>query len=314
MKKRIGVLFVIAMAITLLMGLAVPAWAVDVSGPYYDASGCVETRIYHALVSGRQNTAVVNVAPDEVCVGGGAWVDYGNGPGAFLTGSYPLCSFDYLIGWVAQSKDLVRENVHNLHVYAVGMKLKNSTTQEYLSRETVQQYIKCFSNNYNYVASKTYSTVVLPANYKMISGGAQVIDPFTRPGNFLTNSFHFGTRGWQAEAKDHLVASPGTVTAWGIAVKNDEPIPGFGYLKTLYYMVGTTTSPGVPGILTHNVPVSGYCVVGAGAINQYSGSGRMLTALMISNNGVEIRDKDYDLPDSGNLYSQLFVIQRDPTR
>jgi hypothetical protein len=89
-----------------------------VIGDQVDWAGWLSTRTYECTQSGYHVSFTCSVDPDYVVVGGGAYADYGSGPGALLTESRPL---DDLTAWAVSSKDQVSSNYHTLHCYVIGL-------------------------------------------------------------------------------------------------------------------------------------------------------------------------------------------------
>ena len=85
-------------------------------GSQFDGSGQIEVAIWVSRSSfGAHNRVACTVDPGFVCIGGGAYADYGNRYGALLTESRP---FDgNFNSWVASSKDHEFSNPHTLSVY-----------------------------------------------------------------------------------------------------------------------------------------------------------------------------------------------------
>ena len=104
---------------------------------YTDWSGQVETRIYECVSPNQawiQNSIGCQVEAGFILVGGGAWADYGNGAGAFIWESRPLD--ENLSTWVGSSKDHVKNCPHYLHVYAIGLRLKDNSGN-YVPKQTL---------------------------------------------------------------------------------------------------------------------------------------------------------------------------------
>jgi len=58
--------------------------------------------------------------------------------------------------------------------------------------------------------------VSVPPAYKIIGGGA--LDSWSGAGNLLTASYPESANSWVASGKDHLTASPATITAFALAI------------------------------------------------------------------------------------------------
>jgi hypothetical protein len=286
------------------------------SGPFYDASGKVETWIHWMSSNwGQENTVTVYVQPDEVLVGGGAFVIYDNGtPGAFLTSSFPYIDpvSGNAIGWMAQSRYHIWSCNHYVTSYVVGMKLKDANGN-YIPKSTVQQYVRVDKNTSGRASHPgIYATA--PSGWEVISGGAQVWFPFGQDGiniygNLLTQSRPSGGLQWYAASKDHIYPSPAMITAYAISMYPD--IPNFGHMDIVIRGWAVSTSSNNAGN-NQILKDSGYCSVGAGGYTVYNGYGRMLTflGLYTNNAGSCVGDADHGYPDYGSLGLNLIEIKK----
>jgi hypothetical protein len=214
-------------------------------GPFYDCSGSIETWIHAAVTYGNHNTVMAEVGPDEVLVGGGATVSGGYG---LLTGSFPfldkqwelgdgITDFSYGTKWVAQSKDHIVGSNHYLWVQAIGMKLRTQKPLDpnsYLPRSDVLKALRYVSGVGTYTQHPT-AYAYSPAGFsRVISGGAQVLNPFEQPGNFLTASFapsNYIAKSWFAASKAHGgYYSPSYLISYAICIidntgRGDDGLP-----------------------------------------------------------------------------------------
>jgi hypothetical protein len=284
-------------------------------GPYYDASGKVE--IYYLLKSsyGQWNTATATVPEGFVCIGGGAFCEYGGNPG-YLTGSWPS---DDLQSWNAQSKDHCYYGYHRLTAVAVAMRLIDNTGSYYIPVSDIISHFKVITstsefNNVNPSAS-TYAT------YCVISGGAQVLNPFGNWGQLLTKNYpaykspYYNT--WFSGSKAHVYQDAKQIIGYSVNY-DGQSIPNFGYLKAKIISTGIVkTQPSSRGSLTL-APTPGWVMTGVGGatypdygvpVTEYSG--RLLTQLGIYNfpSGINalVADTDFIYPDSTNLC--LYVVE-----
>jgi hypothetical protein len=221
-------------------------------GPFYDGSGSIETWHHCAVTYGSHNTVMAEVDSSEVLVGGGANVSGGYG---LLTGTFPLinkwCEFDtgddayYATQWVAQSKDHIVPSNHYLWSQAIGMKLRTQYPNDlnsYLPRAEVLKALRYVTGSSAYVQYPV-AYAYAPAGFNLvISGGAQVVNPFNQAGNFLTASYALSGRGgnypasWFASSKAHGgYNSPTNLNAYAICLHsntgrgddgNPDPISG----------------------------------------------------------------------------------------
>lgn len=117
----------------------------------------------------------------------------------------------------------------------------------------------------------------VPDGYKILSGGAKVNT--TGPGNLLFASYPQSTKEWQADAKEHLASSTGTLEIGVISVYDP-----FDLLEVKIQESVASDSAAVP---TAEIDVkSGYKLVGGGAKVTWDGdAGNFLTASYPSDDG-----------------------------
>jgi len=232
----------------------------QVYGPFLDASGQIETRIYLAYNSGVQNSIYVEVDPEDVLVGGAAWVSFGQL--GFLTGSFPYIdkkwssggkTYSYATKWAAESRSHTWDSSHTLYVQAIGMRLKkNSPLNTYMSRSDMLYYIR-YTWAVSGYASHPSVTAFRPQGFSMIGGGARVL---ANPGagNILTHSCGVKVPdgrqicdGWFAASKDHVQVNSARIVSYAISIimnnGMDWPgmtpsIPGFGNFNIRWHRSG----------------------------------------------------------------------------
>ncbi len=189
-------------------------------GTKTDWSGKVEIVTWDCSGSGNHADVSCSVDNSYVLVGGGAWADYGTGPGALLTSSYPADA--NLTTWRATSKDHIRTSYHTLHSYAVGMRLKDGSNN-YISRSVVFSQMKVVSQSSSPATSWPEAQAYLPSGYQ-VTGGGGYVNYGTGSGNLLMKSAWYNG-GWKTTSHDLINYSPATITAYVIGIQN--PIPGF---------------------------------------------------------------------------------------
>lgn len=118
------------------------------------------------------------------------------------------------------------------------------------------------------ISSRPDEQVVVPQEYKMLSGGALVNR--ADQGVLLTASFPEKDNTWRALAKDHAIADSATMTVYAIALYDPDDL----------WEVKITRNTGAAEGHPHaEVNVSdGYVMVGGGAKVNWTGSGNLLTA------------------------------------
>jgi hypothetical protein len=146
-------------------------------------------------------------------IGGGASVDYGDGYGNMLTGSYPAGE-----GWAASSKEHLLSSPAKVTAYAV-----------YLVDPDNIWDVKRVEVKTDRRTSKPQAMAVLPAGYSLTGGGA-LIHGYGSHGVMLTQcgpAMIDGVwTGWTAEGKDHMKEDAAYATAWAIGIRSRNMLPG----------------------------------------------------------------------------------------
>jgi len=265
---------------------------------FTDGTGTISIGIWKSAGYGNHPIVQTTIDPDYVLVGGGANVDYGGGPGAMLTATYPVLSStnpvtSTLSTWEARSKDHLSVNPHWLYVYAVGMKLQG------VSRQTVYNNMAVWIQN-STTTNHPSVTANVAAGYTCIGGGA--FAHYTGAGQLLDGSYPSTTSyGWCASSRDHITADPGYVTAYAVGIH--ENIPGFGSLRrNTPYVIGATSS-GLQRITLNPTSGSVPTCPGAWAVVSTSGGwGRMLTELRLYGPQFAASSKDHLKVSSGYIW------------
>jgi hypothetical protein len=134
--------------------------------------------------------------------GGGAFVDYGSGPGNLLTGSFPNSPSS----WQAQSKDHIDPDPASITSYVIGIRHR--------SGKKVRGHIQ---NSTGSMAPHPTAMVCLNPVWTLSGGGAR--DNWEGEGNLLTGSYPQQGSCWVANGKDHIDSSPATITAYVIGIR-----------------------------------------------------------------------------------------------
>lgn len=262
-----------------------------------DGSGKVEVAVWVSYSTGAHPSVICNVPSDYVCVGGGAYADYGDGWGALLTESRP----NSLTGWAGSSKDHIKDNVHVLKVYAVGMKLSNIDPAVIRKNMIIR-------SNISQTAQHPQTSVSLPEGYTLIGGGARV-DYGSNWGNMLVSSYPMSSTTWNASSKDHIECSPAYITAYVVGIKST--IPNFGELQIIQKEIGTEGPVEIGKIISNANCDSNYVVTCVGGKSTYgNGWGRMLFGLEPLGDYVKISSKDHIKQSSGFLTGYLVEIRK----
>jgi hypothetical protein len=146
--------------------------------------------------------ADAKLPPGYVLTGGGAFVDYGTGPGSLLTASYPATDSS----WQARAKDHDVKDPSQITAYAIGIKHR-------LGLQRVQHNIVSATGA---TAQHPTAQVMVTAGYTM-SGGGALDDYAGGEGNLLTASYPQSPY-WIAAGKDHEHASPAAITVYVIGL------------------------------------------------------------------------------------------------
>jgi hypothetical protein len=155
-----------------------------------------------------------------------------------------------LTTWVGSSKDHVKNCPHYLHVYAIGMRLKDNSGNYVPKQTLIPKFIKLGTKTTSPAAQLNTSGITTlewgmgqgyPVFATNFGGGARA--NWTSTGAFLTE-VGAGKTEWgnncvaQGISKDHYVTDYHTLTLYAIAMKPYEPfanvsdsIPNFGYLR-----------------------------------------------------------------------------------
>ena len=227
-------------------------------------------------------------------IGGGAMVDYGNGKGNMLTGSYPEDNY-----WVASAKSHAEPCLAKVTAYAI-----------YLYDPYDQWQVVRVTNESSGFSNRPEATAILPEGYALTGGGARVT--FRGYGIMLTaccpkmNGDSYV--GWTAKGKDHYRdhGDSGNATSWafGIRPTNDIKVTDSNFIH--YNERGK-----MPPILESAVNSKGQVIVGGGASVVWAGDGGLLTCSAPSDDNKKWRAKAKDhLSTDNSLNLSMWVITR----
>jgi hypothetical protein len=105
---------------------------------------------------------------------------------------------------------------------------KNEILQAYRKKAAKELKTHILSFTCEQRAERPEARIMVPAGYKLVSGGARVncSAPWRQQGagNFLTASFPEGNNVWRASAKHHEVTDPATITVFAIAIYDPDDI------------------------------------------------------------------------------------------
>lgn len=272
------------------------------SEEYDDWSHYIHLKIFSQTTTQESNLQelTVEVSPDYVVVGGGAWAhDYSN-DGGFITQSRPNST---LTSWIGRSKAHIHEDLHNLTVYAIGMRI-DGVTPTYLRSK-----IHLVSST-SPIANHPYTSVQVPYNCLLIGGGAW--DDYQSYGNMLVASYPMGRRGyWYASGKDHRRPDPCRITAYAIGIENIS-FPTVGSIQVDYVQVSEAVPIGDNEhfVATSSLPNWALTCVG-GQTTYIFGNGRMLVGIYpFSTDDVQEISRYHTYPDLGTDYVYALMIQK----
>jgi hypothetical protein len=296
---------------------------------WMDWSGQIETRLYECVSPGlaqHQNSIGCQVEDGFILVGGGAYADYGSGPGALLWETRPLD--ENLSTWVASSKDHKASNPHTLYTYAIGMRLKDSSGS-YIAKSVLVDHIIRWrmqtSSPSGHYPSWSLSYTNFESGYwpvRLFGGGART--NWTCCGSLLTATRVFEKTGaywFFVQSKDHGDAELTTINLYAIAMAphfgfRSEPvtvIPHFGLLEFKYSeSAGSQVSTGVATALID--ASSEYVMTGMGAQSNWTtGSGRLLFGIKptgVYTAQITAYSKDHRGTSGGNVIATMAQIRK----
>lgn len=275
------------------------------TGQDTDASGAVTIQIWECVASSKVaglQSITCTVGSGFVVIGGGA-ADVWDAPEALLWESRPDSVNNR---WIASSKDHLSSAAHQLHVYAIGLRLRK-TDGTFMSTTELRSHIQYTSTTSS--SGSNPSTSCTPSGKLLIGGGARA--NWTGVGQLLTQSYPLNG-SWIAASKDHLQADPATVTAYCVGI--DSNISGFDTLIATYQSFGTASSGG-------SSTVSKTFSSTVGVVSCYAGSafwdghvgGRMLYRMSPADNNIRgwvTSSKDHIQASSGTTFADIITIRK----
>lgn len=271
------------------------------SQEFTDYSGLVKIKLFYESFGAASHNInkSVHVDADYVLVGGAAWVENTEN-GAYLTQSRPSFSTN---DWYASSKDHKNADSHTLHIVAVGLRLQG------VSSSLLRSYMQDFSASSGTIAHPS-STVTLPTGYIMVGGGARI--NWTGAGNLLVHSYPEGN-SWKVKGKDHIDSSPASIDAFVIGIRNNEYIPGFGYLESTLTTSSSYISTGSNTVST-SIP-SGFVISCPGGRATFNSAGRLIMGMNMDINSpfnCNATTKDLNIADGGYTYAYAVGLRKRP--
>ena len=137
-------------------------------------------------------------------IGGGAKVDWnGSDAGQLLVASIPEDEHT----WFAESKAHAVSSPATITAYAIA-----------IANPRGEHWQVAYFRNTNGPGSRPTAVVRIEEGFVLTGGGARVVTN-DEVGQLLVASFPRDSVSWEARSKDHIVSSPGTLTACAIGVK-----------------------------------------------------------------------------------------------
>jgi hypothetical protein len=224
-------------------------------------------------------------------IGGGGHVDYGNGAGAMLTGSYPYGDNS----WKASAKDHLQASPSTVTAYAI-----------YLNDPDDIWEVHMVPAKSDKPSNRPEATAELPPGFELTGGGGMV--DWAGPGIMLTASGPEKSRNsWTVRGKDHLQGDSGNAKAWVFGIR-----PRNGAKFSPSQVVPKFTQGGHPALEDGPPRPPGEVLIGGGAAVSWVGPGGMLTSTSFAGQPQDqvwrARAKDHLNADSLNM--TMWVITR----
>lgn len=225
----------------------------------------------HAVTSGvaaHPRTQINLFAPDWSILGGGAIVEPHAGVGSLLTAMYPISAQE----WDVQAKEHVQSSPVSITAWCAAARVQGGPFPP-----DTYRIVEATSPA---AASHPRAEAVLPTDYVLIGGGAKV--NWQTPGamgNLLTASRPGMGESWVAAAKDHLLPSPATVTAFAIGL-HQAFLAQLG-MSVVRFRAETVDASATPR-LRCGVHERQAVLVAGGAETHWNGAGSLLTGSGLS--------------------------------
>jgi len=243
---------------------------------------------------GAHPETTLTIAPPFKIIGGGAGLDVVGGdpdyyqPNVLLTACNPITQY----AWFAKGKDHRTPGLAYLTVLVQAIYDPTDEWDVVIRHETSDP------------AAHPSAVVTLPPGYIMTGGGAFV--DWTGDGNLLTASFPSGDSSWEARSKDHEVSDPARITSYVIGIKNRDP------RVVVEHIIQSATSS-VEAHPKVDAPLDpGWTLSGAGARDNWTGAGNLLTTVLPLALGCRAKGKDHLESDPASLTAFVIGIRVKP--
>jgi hypothetical protein len=158
--------------------------------------------------------------------------------------------------------------------------------------------VEIFWNTSESPSERPESSVVIPDEYKLLSGGAFIPEQTSNgKGLLLTASFPESDNRWRAMGKDHVESDSTTLTVYAMALYDPDNIWEMKIFSTTSQVAGFPSNPAF-------IMDGSYVLVGGGARVNWTGVGNLLTASFPNLSGTGIwtaSSKDHLKPDAATL-------------
>jgi hypothetical protein len=198
----------------------------------YDPYDWLDVKVLSSAESEPSERPTTSIDLDRAyaMTGGGAETIKNEPQGSYLTASYPFSSSDPRSTtfpsntWKVAAKDHQYAQSGSIKAYVVGVKWSDTFHTNHPDYPPITS--ECIGIDSSFEVSPAVS-VGPPDDTIMVGGGAydRWDEQKDQAGNMLLGSYPEDSSIWRASGKDHLTASPATLTVYAIGVKNLTPPP-----------------------------------------------------------------------------------------
>jgi hypothetical protein len=182
----------------------------------YDPYDWLDVRVYSQMSDKSQapsaSVGVSSVSSEYALTGGGAETIW-DGPGSYLTASYPTMDNSGNPVWFAASQDHLEVCPAVMKTYAIGVAWSDKAPGK------PSRIVAEISQNESNPDQHPSVTVGAPGGTVMVGGGAYD-NCRSGTGNLIVQSYPSDAETWSASGTDHIYVSPGTLTVYAIGVSN----------------------------------------------------------------------------------------------
>jgi Subtilase family/Peptidase inhibitor I9 len=274
-----------------------------------DASGKITVGVFQRsmqVARGEHLEVAIEVPDGWVVIGGGAEGEL-LPTGHLLTASYPEAG---LGAWRISTSEHLSPHPAKIRGWAIAMKIEG------WSRLSLLRQLKVVSVE-SQTASQPDAIAYAPADHLLLGGGFRIqtegVGSFATMSAPVPNPLSANIRslpGWQARAKDHLQASPATVTAYAISIRAS--INGVGNLRSTINSTATQATDASGCAVEIQ---DGYARTGCGAYVDWNGAGSLLWRIQPTfderSAGCTVSSKDHLASSPAGLYGYTLGLRAD---